>query len=491
MAGGAPVPILEVGNNPRGGTWAPDGTIIVAASQTSGLSRVSAEGGALQELTHPDGARGERSHRWPHALPDGSSVLFTADQEGSTFDEATIEAVSLATRERKVVWRGGSHARTLPGGRLIFAQGGRLYAVSFDARRLEATGRPTLVLQGVHYEDQNGGTLMALAADGTLVYVPGLTTSQERHIVWVDRDGGLERLGGSPRFFHDLRLDPRGERVAVQVGPPSSGEVFVQDASRATLSQLTHGMRPRRPVWSRDGRRIVVGAPAADGWQIVSLPVPSGPPSVLHSSPHRLYPDDHSPDGRFLLFQELDRARGWDLRLLELDAEGRPQGPARDFVVTPAHEGNARFSPDGRWVAYESDEVDAVFDVYVAPFSHAAARHKVSSDSGRWPVWGGPGELLYWIGLPSGLRQVSWRESAGAFVVRSDQPLAPNAPLVARAGSTLSPGLIIGADTGLDYASGRLLLLEESQTGGAVAPYRMTLFVGWAEEVDRRLAAAR
>jgi len=481
VSGGGSVPIVEVGNNPRGATWTPDGQIVLAASQSSGLSRVSAVGGPLEELTRPDAARGERSHRWPHALADGSAVLFTADQEGSTFDEAAIEAVSLATRERKVVWRGGSHARAIPG-RLVFAHAGRLFALSFDSHRLEATGRPTPVLDGVHYEAQNGGTLMTLSTDGTLVYVPGATAPQDRHIAWLDRDGRIERLPGEPRFFHDLRLDARGERVAVQVGPTGSGDLYVQDVSRATVSQITHGQRPRRPVWSRDGRRIVVGMPAAQGWQLVALPIPFGPSTVLHASTQRLYPDDFSPDGRTLVFQELNGARGWDLRAIDLDADGRPAAPARDLVATPAHEGNARFSPDGRWIAYECDALDAVFDVYVAPFAHEAAALRVSRDSGRWPVWGSPGELFYWIGLPAGLRQVHWREKGGAFVVEADRPVVTSVS-PARAG-----GLVIGADAGIDHApSGRLLVLDESQPDSPAPPYKMMLFVGWGDEVDRKL----
>jgi serine/threonine-protein kinase len=493
VAGGAPVPIVEVGNNPRGATWSPDGTIVLAASHSSGLSRVPADGGALQELTRPDASRGERSHRWPYVLPDGSAVLFTADREGSTFDEAVIEAVSTDTRKRTVVWKGGAHARALPGGRMVFTRGGRLFAVRFDPRRLQTAGGAVPVLEGVRYEAGNGGTLMALAADGTLVYVPGLPTSYERHLAWVDRGGHRERLGGSARFFHEARLDPRGARVAVQVGPTDSGDVFVQDADRATLSQLTYGLRARRPVWSRDGRRIVVGAPAAEGWQLLSLPLPSGAPTVLYQGPRRLYPSDHSPDGRFLAFQELDRERGWEIRMLELDAAGRAVGAPTDFAATPAHEGNARFSHDGRWLAYESDELDGVFEVYAAPFGHVAQRQKVSRDSGRWPVWGGPGELLYVVALPSGLRHVSWRESAGAFVLRNDLLLAQGAALFSRPSTGMAPGAILGIDTGIDYtpARDRLLMLEEAQPDRPKPPYRMTLFVGWADEVDRLLNASR
>lgn len=270
----------------------------------------------------------------------------------------------------------------------------------------------------------------------------------------------------------------------------ASGDVFVLDVATATPAQLTHGLRARRPVWSRDGRRLVVAVPSASGWQLLSLPVPLGPPTVLHSSPQRVYPDDHSPDGRTLAFQELTRERGWDLRALDLDHEGRPAGPARDLVATPAHEGNARFSPDGRWIAYECDAVDGVFDVYVSPFAHAGPTQRVSRDSGRWPVWGGAGELFYWIVMPAVLRQASWRESAGAFVLGADRPLTPEGlpappPRVA--------ALAFGADGGMDYAPStrRLLMLDQSQPDRPVPPYRMTLVVGWGDEVERRLRAAR
>jgi eukaryotic-like serine/threonine-protein kinase len=480
LSGGAPIPLLDVPARPRGATWAADGTIVFAGSLTSGLARVSSEGGRPEELTRPDPSRGERSHRWPQAVSGRETVLFTVDYWDTDPEETTIEAVSLKTRARQVVLRDGAYARFLPPRHLVFTRGGRLFAVGFDPDRLVVEGTPRPVLEGVRSAPEGGGTHAAMTDDGTLVYVAGTPARRERHLAWLDVDGRRTRLAGPPRQIRELRLDPRGERVALRVGAREEAEVWVQHLETGTQSQLTFGLHARRPIWTRDGSELTVSAEADGRWRLLSVPVAGGPPRVLYDGVFRLLPADWSPDGRFLAFQELSPGQGWDVAVLEVDAEGRPQGPPLPIVATRALEMNPRFSPDGRWLAYESEEAGAV-GIYVTPFGRRGVPVNAARE-GHWPVWGEAGELFYWLGSPNQIRRITLREAAGALYVGGDEavwpPAAPDEPRL--------PAPIYD----FQRSARRFLFFEPSDPQAPAPPYRMTLVSGWGEEVRRRLAAA-
>lgn len=481
LAGGAPVPLAELSGRPRGGWWGADGTIVIARSASSGLSRVSAEGGRLEELTRPDVARGETAHRWPQLLPGGQAVLFTVDYEGGGDEDATVEALSLRTGKRHLLVRGGAFARFLADGYLLFARAGRLFAVRFDPDRLVVGGRPTTVLDGVRFGSGTGGTHIAISEDGTLLYVPGLPVRPEKHLAWIDLAGRRTRFPGPARHFRELRLDPRGERVAVRVGPADEAEVWIQDVDSGTLSQVTFGLHPWHPVWTRDGRHLTVGAESGGRWRLLSVPVAGGPAVVLFEGPHRLYPGDWSPDGRFLAYQELRPGQGWDLAALEVDDAGRPRGTPQALATTPAHETRPRFSADGRWLAYSSDELDAVPHAYAMPFGRSGDRVDVSRPGARRPLWVGGRELFYWAPFPSEVRRVTGGEEAGVFEVRGDDAVWPSLGRDAK---------MPGPPWDFDLRTKRLLFLDRPTPDASPPPYRMTLFVGFREEVSRRLAAA-
>ncbi|MCG6926986.1 MAG: serine/threonine-protein kinase [Acidobacteria bacterium] len=179
--GQRPFSVTEIEGRPCGAAWAPDGAIVFAPSRSSGLVRVEARGGAPRPITALDD--GERSHRWPQVLPDGRTVLFTVERQHSTFDDATIETVSLETGKRRRLMRGGSHARSVPGGHLVYARGGQLFAVPFDPARSRVTGAPVRVLESLAYDPGDGGTKMAVADDGSLAYVPTNVSTQAPRLV--------------------------------------------------------------------------------------------------------------------------------------------------------------------------------------------------------------------------------------------------------------------------------------------------------------------
>ncbi|HEY6548476.1 MAG TPA: protein kinase, partial [Vicinamibacteria bacterium] len=246
--------LAEIGGNPRGAAWADDGTIVLSPTQTSPLLRLPATGGPLTSLTRLDEAAGEVSHRWPQAIPGSPFVLFTAALQDRSYDEARLEVVSLETGERRRILEGGAHGRVLESGHLVFARSGRLLAVPFDLGRLAVRGTPEVVVDGVRYEPQNGGTHVAVAGEGTFIYTPGAPTSPERGLAVVDPAGQVTRVVSGLRLFREPRISPDGQRVAVVIAHAGESDLWLLDLGSGTLSQLTFGLSPRRPTWRPDGR---------------------------------------------------------------------------------------------------------------------------------------------------------------------------------------------------------------------------------------------
>jgi serine/threonine protein kinase/Tol biopolymer transport system component len=460
VGGGPVLELADLGGNPRGGTWASDGSIVVSASQTAGLLRVPDRGGPPVALTTLDKAGGEYSHRWPDALPGTPWVLFTVGLEDATFDEGRIEAVSLETGERRVVLAGAGFARYFPGGRLVFVRGGRLYTVELDAASVAVRGTPEVLLDAIRYDWRNGGTHLAVSASGVLMYGPGEPVSHEYYLSWVDRAGHLTRAVDTPRRFRDLARSPDGRRIAVALGTATESDLWSVDAN-ATLSRLSFGLSPYRPTWTPDGRGITVGAQKDGRWRLLTVPADgAGNPSVLLESPNRLYPTGWSPDGRHLLFQEVSATTGWDLHRLEVDAARRPVGVRKAFAASPFHESNAAISRDGRWVAYESDELDGVVQVYVRSWPDGAHKVRASVGGARQPAWGPNGELYYWQTGEGVLRVIRTRESGGQLMVEP-----PDAVWKGTVADAVLRRIVITLPNGrfdLDPSGARFLVLEKS-----------------------------
>lgn len=479
---GGPVEVVaDVGGNARGASWAPDGGIILAPSRTSGLVRVG-DGAAPQEVTSL--LPGEQSHRWPQVLPGGRWVLFTVAPEEATWDEAWLEVVSLATGERKRVTAGnGAHGRYVKSGHIVLVRAGRLHAVPFDLERMEARGAE-VALEGVRYDPQNGGAHLAVSASGTLIYSPGIPTSPDRYLAWVDASGRLTRLVDTPRIFREPRLSPDGTRVAVGVGPAARAELWFLDTRSRTLSPGGFAHAPHRPTWRPDGRAVTLSLNDAGRWRMVTVPGDgSGAAITLLESGHRLYPDAWSPDGRFLVFEEQRPETGWDLGVLEVDSSGRRAGEPRPLSDTRFNESNASFSADGRWVAYESDELDGIVEVYVRSFPGGEGKVRASTTGARWPRWGSRSDLYYWYSFVGGLQRIEGRVDGGRFTVVGKGPVWP-----AR-GSTdpLADRLMVSpsyAGYDVDASRGRFLMLEKAAEGRELSYLRPVVVPDWAPDVS-------
>jgi serine/threonine-protein kinase len=402
VEGGPVVVLAEASANARGASFTPDGSVVYAPSQTSGLFRVDGNGGAAVQVTKPDLLRGEYSHRWPQVLPGGRWAIFTVGSDSASFDEAHLDAVALDTGERRHLVPEAAQGR-YAGGRLYFARAGRMFAVAFDPQTLAQRGSPEMVLEGVHYDPRNGGAHFAISESGTLIYAPAAPTSAEAYLAWVDAAGRLTRIGDTARVFREPRLSPDGRRVAARIGTESSSDLWIVDTTTATLTRLSFGLSPRRPVWTPDGRAVTVAAQADGRWRLLNLPLAgASTPAVVYESVNRVYPNAWTPDARSLVFQEQRADTGWDVRLLEVGPDGRATGAVRDLASTPFNETYATVSPDGRYFAYDCDELDQVFGIYIAPLSDPAARVRGTDTNSRWPHWGRDGELYCWS--PPGAR---------------------------------------------------------------------------------------
>ena len=387
LSGGDPVTLCRVAN-PRGGSWGDDGTIIFSPFYYSGLSKISAEGGTSQPVTQVDKSMQERNHRWPFLLPGGKVALFTIGMGGS-WSEARIGAVRLDTGERKVVLQGGFGARYLPTGHLIFGRGDALYVIAFDPEKLETTGDPVQLVDGVG--DNTAGSLeYAFSQNGILLTFPvGLTYDEGGTLALLNRKGEKVPFAHGSLdsvIINNPNISPDDSRVAGDRG----FEVWIYDLYRGTSTRLTSGSRTGWPSWTPDGKRVTYNSERLGVWNPFWRAADgSDQEQPVITSDSILNPNGWSPDGKtLLLYRDSPET---DSDVLTFDST---DGKLREFIVTPATELQGIFSPDGKWVAYRSDE-SGRFEVYVRSFQGPEGRWQVSTNGGLDPMWKQLNELIY------------------------------------------------------------------------------------------------
>ena len=326
--------------------------------------------------------------------------MFTSDDQASTefYDDARIEAVRPATGERKVVLEGSSMARYLPDGRLIFGRGGTLFSVKFDPKSLTISGSPFPVVQGVSTDVSTGAAQFALARDGSLVWVPGESTNSWNQ-VWVTREGIETRVSIPAASYNELALSPDGKRVALTGGQGGIADLWIYDFERDAMSRLTVGEYVSRPVWSPNGKRIAFGnrlqgaKSQRNVWQIVWKAADgSDEQQVLFEAERGQLPSGFTPDGSAMIFDSMSQdAQRRDVRLVPV--EGKRE--AQTLVGGAFRKASATLSPDGRWLAYTSDEGGQA-SVYVRPYPAGEGRWQISTPQGTEPRWSADGRELFY-----------------------------------------------------------------------------------------------
>ena len=401
--GGPPITICGVVGGTRGSSWGSDDTIVFATNDAaSGLWKVSAAGGEATVLTKPDSTKGEADHLFPSMLAGGRAVLFTVTKSG-TLDSSEIAALDLNTGQRTTVIRGGTNAEyvevSTPTGRagvLLYASGGALRAVRFDVERLQTLGDPIVVSDRIRTE-VTGAAHFSVSREGSLVYASGGTGNfQSRSLWWVDRRGAEQPIAVPPRAYSIPRISPDGTRVAVAI-PDQEQDVWVLDRAHLTLGRLTFGPSVEtNPVWSADGRTILFSSSRFGIPNVFSQPADNtGTMQQLTKSATLIVPYSASPDGRTAV---VSLAGGIDIGIVRLDAPNEPT----PLITGPGSESNADISPDGRWIAYQSNESGQT-QVYVRPFPNVnAGRWQITTDGGSRPVWARSGREVFYLSTPAG-----------------------------------------------------------------------------------------
>ena len=383
VSGGAPVTLAEPIGNPFGMSWESDGTILIG--QSDGIWSVSESGGEPNHLivTGP----GEQAHG-PQLLPGGEWVLFTLTSAtgDSRWDEADIVIESLSSAERRVLRQGGSDARYVPTGHLVYAFGDALFASPFDVDSLELSGGPASILQGVRRPFapglQTGVAFYGFSDDGTLVYIPAPPSDGVSTLVTVDRIGNPQPFTGEARNYTRPRISPDGSRVAVEAteggGATPATHIWIVDIETGNGTQLTfEGSQNEFPVWAPDSQTVVFRSDRSGRMALYTKSADgSGEAELVFEGSDTLVATDVLPDGTLLLQDSTD-GNNDDIWTLRLVGDGSPS----EFLATPANERSARFSPDGRWIAYISDE-SGQFEVYVRPYPRSYVRHRRVSDGG-------------------------------------------------------------------------------------------------------------
>ena len=474
--GGAPVSLTSIASTQsgaQGASWGDDGNIVAAMGLMLPLVRVPAEGGATQPLTKL--RPGEIAHRWPQVLPGSSAVLFTASVSVSGMDNANIEAVSLKTGQIKILQRGGYFGRYLPGGHLLYVHQGILFGVDFDPERLQVHGTPVPLLEDVEANAATGGGQFDFSATGTFVYVAGKSTAQVWQVGWLDSSGRIQPLLAKPGMYTQPRLSPDGRKLSF-IG--DGQDIYIYDLGRDTISRLTFTGHANSAVWAPDGKHIAFGSVGSDHSLYWIRSDGAGDPQRLLQSPNYMVPWSFSSDGRRLAyFERIPRTRGVSTLPLDLTDPDRPKaGAPEPFLRTPTDELGPSFSPNGRWMAYQSNE-SGHGEIYVRPFpAKREGRWQVSSGGGL-AFWAKNGRELFYEGADNRIMVVDYTINGDSFV-----------PAKARVWSekqVFNPGLL-----NLDLAPDgkRFAVLYSPELAGiAKGSVHVTMMLNFFDEVKRRI----
>jgi serine/threonine protein kinase len=388
LSGGDPVAIADTDSR-WGAAWTPDGSIVFMSTQ-GGLVRVSADGGTPERVTNAGAAR----HIWPSLLPGGDVVLFTVLPADADFDDASIAAVPVAGGAPKVVLEAASFPHYAPTGHLIFVQGGNVLAAPFDPRSLEVTGPPVKLLEGVWTNSYIGYAEFTFSATGTLLYISGGSDPNRATLVSVDRSGNSIPLVTERRPYRVPRFSPDGRQLAFAIGDRQV-DIWACDLSRKSFDRVTDSASwDAYPLW-QPGMEAVAFSSMRDGpAAIYRIDLRSENVEKLVDAVFSNYPGSWSPDGNLLAYWQENPETGLDIWVYSLE-ERAPE----PFLRTQYNESAPEFSPDGRFIAYESNETGEQLEVYVRPHPEVNPSIRISTNGGRSPRWGADGrELFYLVG---------------------------------------------------------------------------------------------
>ncbi len=423
VGGGTATTICADVEGARGGTWGRDGTIVFSGGRNAGLSRVPAAGGSPESLTAPDSKRGDTSHRWPYFLPDGRHLVYFATP--NTGDTGALFFASLDGKENRLLVENASNG-AFSAGRLLFVRNGVLFAQQFDPERGRLEGTPALVVEGV--QTAFWGThraLFSVSANGTLVFAP-VPPFRRSTLSWFDRAGKRSEIVGGAQAYSVVALSPDSKRVVAGIADPSANhsDLWVIDLVKGSRSRLTYASGwTWSPVWSPDSSRVAYVRRGKKGEEIYARDASGATAEELLLDASDIGAGvsltDWSPDGSTLAFGVWRPKAGsnFDVWVLPLSGERK----ARPFVETKADESLPVFSPDGTWMAYQSDE-SGRNEIYAQPYPGPGGKVQISTEGGAHPAWPRNGKDLIFLG-PGAKLMASEVQTRPAWDAASPRPV--------------------------------------------------------------------
>lgn len=399
VGGGTPTILYDMPTVPFGADWGPDNTIVFSADENSGLLRIPDVGGKPEVLTVPDKAREEYGHRLPHFLPGGRAILFTVAREGLD-SHPSLDLLDLQTRKWRKLIEDAADGRYVRTGHVIFMRQGTMMAVAFDLDRLEVQGQPAPVvadvMQALNISDttmNNATGQYSISDSGLLAYVPGgIFPERQDSLVRMDEKGNIQSVDDQKAGYTFPRLAPDGKKIVYQTFGMNKN-VWIYDLSRGTHTPLAMGVGTTYyTVWTPDGKQIVFDRTTSGGTQNLYQVSEDGssPMERLTTSNNNQCPESFNPDGSILAFVEQISEANMDI--LVLDMKRRRVTP---FLTSEAVEMYPEFSPDGRWLAYCSNEI-GTFEIWVRPFPGPGGRRRISTEGGMMPLWSKDGTKLFY-----------------------------------------------------------------------------------------------
>ncbi len=475
VTGGPPVVLCD-SESGRGGSWNKNGDIVFAPASVSGIWRVSAAGGVPTQVTQPDTTGERKTHRWPWFLPDGKHFLYyvRTGTGGAEKADDSIHVASLDGSMDRVLFQSEGNA-IYAKDHLMFTRDGTLMARAFDPDALEYLGDPFPIAENVYFDAGFNNAVFTASENGTVSYLTGAGTVVNQ-LLWYDRSGAVTDSLGDVGVYGNCQLSPDGKFFAVELEESNSAnnDIWVFDLERNVKTRLTFDPSgDMNPVWSPDGKSIYYSSSRAGNYNIYRKSSSgAGDATAVYQSKSSKWPISTSKDGRTLIIYGLgDSGIGDDIWSLPIDPEtGDATGELTPFQQTEFDEDDAHISPDGRWLAFSSNETGR-YEVYVRPFPGPGGKWQISNTGGDFSYWSGDGNTLYYIAADGSVMQVDVDGSGSSF--RAGEP---KRLFGTRALSTNSPWSVT--------ADGERFIVVSLGVGES--DNRIDVVTNWTDELDQR-----